>query len=185
MADEFCRIEFKKKDAKHGDIMKMYDKLAKHFVSVGVHKSEGSKVINKSNGKSFTIIQNACIQEFGNSQVVKKTRRFKSPKTGKWFFIKKGTVLTIPPRIFVRVFSVDNEKKKELTKKFKEYLQTYKFAHPVYDNVGKWAKEVMKQRILSNQIKPDNAIMTIEYKGFNHPLYMNGKLVEAIKSEVH
>ena len=43
----------------------------------------------------------------------------------------------------------------------------------------------MKERILLKQVKPKNAPMTVEYKGFNHPLYATGKLGSAIKSEVH
>lgn len=185
VAEEFCKIEFKRKDVQANALKKMYDKLAQHYVSVGIHKAEGSEVVCVSNGKPFTMIQNACIQEFGNTQTVKQTRRFKSPFTGKWFYLKKGTVINIPPRIFVRIFSHDKAKQRELTQVFKQSIELYKFAHPIYENVGDWARLVMKERVLFKQIKPKNASMTIEYKGFNSPLYATGKLASAIKSEVH
>lgn len=183
--DEFCRIEMKRKDVKYGALMKMYDQLAKHSVTVGIHKEDGGKVIGVSNGKPFTLIQNACIQEFGNTQTVQKSRRFKSPFTGKWFYLKKGAVITIPPRVFIRIFSTDKAKQRELTQVFKQSIELYKYAHPIYENVGDWARLVMKERILFKQVKPKNASMTVEYKGFNNPLYATGKLASAIKSEVH
>ena len=43
----------------------------------------------------------------------------------------------------------------------------------------------MKARFLSNEIKPKNAKMTIEYKGSNNPLYLTGRMASSIKSEVH
>lgn len=185
MAEEFCRIELKRKDVQANALKKMYNKLALHYVSVGVHRKEGQEVINIVDGKPYTMIKNACVQEFGATRTIKKSIRFKSPYTGKWFYIKKGTTIRIPARIFIRIFSQNKQLQKELTQTFKESIETYKFAHPIYENVGEYAKLKMKSRIIAKQVKPKNAPMTVEYKGFNHPLVLTGKLMGAITSEVH
>ena len=187
MSKEFCRIEYKKSDVSTKNLKKFFKKLSSHYVSVGVHRAEGQEVVNVSDGKPFTMIENACIQEFGNTQKVEKTRRFKSPFTGKWFYIKAGTIINIPPRVFVRIFTKSKKLQKELTKAFRDIIQNAKYNDPesVYEQLGNFAQIRMKQRVWFKEVKPKNANMTIEYKGFNHPLFMTGKLANAIKSEVH
>ena len=185
MSKEFCTIEYKERDVKSDAVNKMFASLQKHNVTVGVHKAEGSKVISVSNGKPYTMIQNACNQEFGFSQVIEKTRRFKSPYTGKWFYLKKGTVITTPPRVFVRIFSQNAMLRKELTSAFKESIENNKEAEGVYKDVGDYARLKQKSRILNREVKPKNAKMTTLYKGFNQPLVLSGQLMNAITSEVH
>lgn len=182
--NEICKIEYKKGDISSKALEKFYKTLEKHSVTVGIHKEEGSKQVG-NNG--FTLIQNACIQEFGNTQTVQKTRRFKSPMTGKWFTIKKGTELNIPPRVFVRIFN-DKKEKQDLTEAFKNQIRIYHKsgdAEAVYDGVGYLAKWRMRERIMSKKIKPKNAEMTKEYKGSATPLYMTGELYFGIKHKVN
>lgn len=179
-----CRIEIKERDTSSSALKKFYKNLDKHNVTVGIHKEEGAKQVG-NNG--FTLIQNACKQEFGNTQTVQKTRRFKSPLTGKWFTIKKGTELNIPPRVFVRIFN-DKKEKKDLTEAFKNQINVNLEkgdVEAVYDSVGYLAKWRMRERIDSKKIKPKNAEMTKEYKGSNTPLYMTGDLYFGIESKVH
>ena len=185
MAEELCTIEYKPGDVKSEAMQKLFKNLEKHNVTVGIHRAEGEKVINVSNGKPFTMIENACIQEFGDTQTVAKTRRFKSPYTGKWFYLKKGTKITIPPRPFVRVFSYDKKLKKELTGAFKNSIELYDNVNNIYGNVGDFARLTMKGRFLDGSIKPKNRSMTVEYKGYNAPLTLTGKMANSIKSEVH
>ena len=182
--NEFCRIEIKGRNTSSNALKRFYKNLDKHNVTVGIHKEEGSKQVG-NNG--FTLIQNACIQEFGNTQTVEKTRRFRSPMTGKWFTIKKGTELNIPPRIFVRIFN-NKKEKQDLTEAFKNQIGIYQKkgeAKAVYDGVGYLAEWRMRERIDSKKIKPKNAEMTKEYKGSNTPLYMTGELYFGIESKVH
>ena len=73
--NEFCRIEIKGRNTSSNALKRFYKNLDKHNVTVGIHKEEGSKQVG-NNG--FTLIQNACIQEFGNTQTVEKTRRFRN-----------------------------------------------------------------------------------------------------------
>ena len=178
-----CTIEYKKKDTNTDALKKFYKNLDKHFATVGIHRAEGKEIIGKDN---FTLIKNACIQEFGNTQTVEKSRRFKSPYTGKWFYLKAGTVITIPPRVFIRIFT-EKKLQKKLTKELKEIIEQNKFKDPmfVYKQIGDYARLTMKGRFLDNSIKPKNAKMTIEYKGSNSPLYITGRMASAIKSEVH
>ena len=178
-----CTIEYNKKDLNSDALKKFYKNLEKHSVTVGIHREDGKEVIGKNN---FTLIKNACIQEFGNTQIVEKSRRFKSPYTGKWFYLKAGTEITIPPRVFVRIFTEKGLQKK-LTEELKEIIQQNRFkeAKQVYKQIGDFARLKMKSRFLDNSIKPRNAKMTVEYKGSNDPLYITGKLASSIKSEVH
>ena len=186
MNKEMCEISYKKQDISNEALKKFYKSLDKHFTTVGIHRKEGEKVINVHNGKPFTMIKNACIQEFGTTYVVEKTRRFKSPYTGKWFCLKAGTKIHIPPRVFVRIFT-EKKLQKKLTKEIKDIIKqnAYKDARTVYDEIGDYAKLTMKERFFKKQIKPKNSPMTVEYKGFNDPLYLTGQMMNSITSEVH
>lgn len=183
MNAEMCTISYKKQDISTDVLKKFFKGLDKHFATVGIHKAEGAVQIGKDN---FTMIKNACIQEFGATYTVEKSRRFKSPYTGKWFYLKAGTVITIPPRVFIRIFT-DKRLQKELTSEFKQVIQqnVYKKPEEVYKHIGDYARLRMKGRFLDNSIKPKNAKMTIAYKGSNDPLYLTGRMASSIKSEVH
>ena len=183
MGIEYCKIEYKKQDVSTPALKKFFQNLDKHFVTVGIHRAEGAEQIGKD---GFTLIKNACIQEFGNTQIVEKSRRFKSPYTGKWFYLKAGTEITIPPRVFIRIFT-EKRLQNKLTLELKQIIQqnAYKDAKGVYKNLGDYARLTMKSRFLDKSIKPKNAKMTVEYKGSNDPLYLTGRMASAIKSEVH
>lgn len=198
---EICKIEYKKGDISSKALEKFYKNLEKHYVTAGIHKEEGAKVINVSKNKPFTLIKNACVQEFGYTQTVEKARIITSPFTkhiatkGKHkgelipntFYIPEGTELVIPPRPFVRIFN-DKKEKKDLTETFKNQINVHLEkgdAEAVYDGVGYLAKWRMRERIDSKKIKPKNAEMTKEYKGSNTPLYMTGELYFGIESKVH
>ncbi|MBO8430890.1 hypothetical protein IAC76_05835 [Spirochaetes bacterium] len=182
--NQVCTIEYKKGDIATKAAKAFYKNLEKHYVTVGIHREEGAKQVG-NNG--YTLIKNACNQEFGNTQTVEKTRRFKSPYTGKWFYIKKGTQLNIPPRLFIRIFN-SNKIKKELTGVFKNQINANikkENTYQIYDAVGLWGQLKQKERIISNSIKPKNAKMTKVYKGSNTPMYLTGEIFSAIKHEVH
>lgn len=178
-----CTISYKKQDISTNALKKFYKNLDKHNVTVGIHRAEGAVQIGNNN---FTMIKNACIQEFGTTYTIEKSRRFKSPYTGKWFYLKKGTVITIPPRVFIRIFT-DRRLQKELTNNLKQIIQQNMYKNPeeVYKQIGDYARLRMKERFLDNSIKPKNAKMTVEYKGSNDPLYISGRMANSIKSEVH
>lgn len=182
--NQVCTIEYKKGDITTKAAKAFYKNLEKHFVTVGIHREEGAKQVG-NNG--YTLIQNACNQEFGSTQTVEKTRRFKSPYTGKWFYIKKGTQLNIPPRPFVRVLNKKKEKQ-ALTEAFKNQVNVNiksGTAENVYDGIGFIAEWDMKDRITGHKIKPKNSEMTKEYKGSNTPLYLKGDLYSGIRRRVH
>lgn len=183
MNAEMCTISYKKQDISTEALKKFFKSLDKHFVTVGIHKQDGSQVIGKNN---FTLIKNACIQEFGTTYTVEQSRRFKSPYTGKWFYLKAGTEITIPPRVFIRIFT-ERKLQKELTSELKQIIQqnVYKKPEEVYKQLGDYARLRMKGRFIGNEIKPKNAKMTVEYKGSNSPLYLTGRMASSIKSEVH
>lgn len=183
MNAEMCTISYKKQDISTEALKKFFKSLDKHFVTVGIHKQDGSQVIGKNN---FTLIKNACIQEFGTTYTVEQSRRFKSSYTGKWFYLKAGTEITIPPRVFIRIFT-ERKLQKELTSELKRIIQqnVYKKPEEVYKQLGDYARLRMKGRFIGNEIKPKNAKMTVVYKGSNSPLYLTGRMASSIKSEVH
>lgn len=178
-----CTIEYNKKDVSSDALKKFYKNLDKHYTTVGIHRAEGKEVIGKDN---FTLIKNACIQEFGNTWTVPRDIRFKSPYTGEWFTFKQGWEITIPPRVFIRIFT-DKRLQKELTKELKEILNQNKFKDPmvVYKKIGDYARLTMKSRFLTKNEWEKNSKTTIRYKGSNDPLYITGRLASSIKSEVH
>lgn len=179
-----CYIKYEKGEVSSKNLAKFLKNLEKHNTTVGIHKEDGAKVVGKD---GFTLIKNACIQEFGNTQTVQETRRFKSPSTGKWFYLKKGTEIEIPKRPFVRIFNRKSEKD-ILTETFKYYVVKGEKTgdwREVYDKIGQLVELRMKERIAGQEIKPENAEMTKEYKGSSTPLIQHGDLYYAIKHEVH
>ena len=183
MNSKMCTITYKKQDISTNALKKFFKNLDRHYTTIGIHKAEGQQVLNS---EGFTMIKNACLQEFGTTYTIEKSRRFKSPYTGKWFYLKAGTVITIPPRVFIRIFT-DKRLQKELTVKLKQIIQQnmYKSPEEVYKNLGNYARLRMKERFFGNQIKPKNKPMTVAYKGSNDPLYLTGRMASSIKSEVH
>lgn len=178
-----CSITYKKQDISTKALEKFYKSLDRHFATVGIHRAEGAVQIAN---KGYTMIKNACVQEFGTSYTLDTSVSFKSPFTGKWFHLKQGSVITIPPRVFIRIFT-EKRLQQELTSNLKKIIQqnAYKDAEFVYKQIGDYARLRMKERFLNNEIKPKNAPMTIAYKGSNTPLYATGKMASSIKSEVH
>lgn len=193
---EICKIEYKKGDISSKALEKFYKNLDKHYVTVGIHKEEGSK--QYANGR--TVLKNACTQEFGYTQKIKETRRFHSPFTGQWFTFKKGWEIEIPARPFVRIFN-EKKNKQELSKSFKNQIDLYKEQkdgeQKVLEGVGDIARLMMKEKILSHKVKAEwkkgkpegisaysNTKTTQKYKGSNTPLYLTGTLFDSIKSKV-
>ena len=178
-----CTITYNKKDVSTPALKKFFKSLEKHYVTVGIHRAEGSRVIGKNN---FTMIKNACIQEFGNTWTVPRDIKFKSPYTGEWFTFKEGWKITIPPRVFVRIFT-ERSLQKELTGNLKKIIQQNVYKNPeyVYKQIGDYARLKMKERFLSNNNWEKNSKTTIRYKGSNTPLYITGRMANSIKSEVH
>lgn len=178
-----CTISYKKQDISTNALKKFYKNLDKHNVTVGIHRAEGAVQIGNNN---FTMIKNACIQEFGNTWTVPRDIKFKSPYTGEWFTFKQGWKITIPPRVFIRIFT-DKKSQKELTKELKQIIQQNAYKNPelVYKQIGDYARLKMKERFLSNNNWEKNSKTTIRYKGSNTPLYISGRMANSIKSEVH
>ena len=186
MNKEMCEISYRKQDISNEALKKFYKSLDKHFATVGIHKKEGEKVINVHNGKPFTMIKNACIQEFGNTWTVPRDIRFKSPYTGKWFTFKQGWKIIIPPRVFIRIFT-DKRLQKGLTAEIKQVIQQNAYKDPkfVYSEIGDYARLTMKSRFLTKNEWKKNSETTIRYKGSNDPLYLTGQMMNSITSEVH
>lgn len=196
--NSICKIKYKKGEISSKAVAAFLKQLEKHYTTIGIHSDEDAKVV-----------KNACLQEFGNEdnpQIVEKTRHFKSPHTGKWFHIKKGTKLTVPARPFVRILNKKSEKD-IITDLFKYYVAKHEKDgnwKAVYDTIGKYSEMRMKERIASREIKVPirtktnedgetiylnkdgyNAEMTKEYKASSTPLILKGTLYNAIKHEVH
>jgi hypothetical protein len=177
-----CTFQIIKRDTNSKEQKKLLEAISKSYVKVGIQEEEFNKPISKN----FTQGRNAVLQEFGGSQTVEKTRRFMSH--GKWFYLKKGTTIKTPPRVFIRIFSVFTKHRQalqgEMHKMVNIFLSKSKNSNTFWNNIGVFTSNVMKDRIIEGVIEPKNAPMTIEAKGNNNALYDTGSLMKDIKSKV-
>jgi len=182
-----CILTYKKGNISKDDLIKYYKDLEKKSVTVGIHKDKGRREISKG---GFTQVQNACLQEFGGTQTIQKTRRFKSPITDKWFVIKAGTTIITPSRPFIRIFLVDSKCKKQLENILQETIDekikrlNNIAATSTWERVGAWASAMQADMIYDSKTHPQNAPMTQEYKGQDHPLMIDGSLARDIDYKV-
>lgn len=181
---KYATVKIIPRDISIPKLKKRTKELAGYEVKVGINKEEAKRVINKS---GFTQLDNALLQEFGGEQVVAKTRRFKN-SFGKWFYIKAGTVIRTPARVFIRIFSTSHKFRAylqfELLGMFNRYFRQRLGAKELWDKTGIYARDAMRERITLGQVSPQNSDMTVEYKGRNKPLYSGGQLVDDIKHKV-
>ena len=106
----------------------------------------------------------------------------------------KSADISIPARPFVRLYLYPASVLKierEFQKNFDTMIRFHKrlnnsmhAASSTLDNVGRVAKEEMKNKIKNgNTYKPNSAI-TKMIKGFDHPLYNTGEMLNAIDNKV-
>lgn len=156
----------KKGDVDIKDIKSFVKLLANRYVTVGVHKAEGSR---KNSISGTKVIDYACYNEFGH----------------------EGHP---PERSFVRRLAHDNEAKQDIKDKQIEEMKKISKAHykgnkvnlinNLYGEIGKVALKRMTFYIENPSTFIGNAERTVKNKGFDHPLLDTGLLVKSLKAKV-
>lgn len=185
-------LELRKRDVRLKDVPLFYKGLVENKMSIGVHKREGMVVGDGTLPNKANNLEKAYWNEFGTTHVVKKDFRKWARGLGKYIKIKAGTIITIPPRPFVRLYLYDNKIRKitqnynyEISNAFKYGLKQPKTnANEVQKNVAFVAEKEMQETIRGNSTLQPNADFTIDVKGFDYPLFETGKLLNAIKGKV-
>jgi predicted CoA-binding protein len=177
-------VKIIKKDINTRKLKRIASEINKYYAQAGINREEGRRVISKG---GFTQVQNAYLQEFGGEQRVERTRRFMN-NWGKWFYIKAGTIIRIPARIFIRIFTVSHRFREylqfELQEEVNKYFKQKMDAKTFWNKVGIYARDTMKSRIEKGVVTPQNSAMTEEFKGRNKPLYQSGQMTDDIKHKV-
>lgn len=162
-------------------VLKELQKLNLEKITAGIHASDGSQVVSDS---GFKLIDVAVQNEFGNSWTLRKTARFF--KNGKWWAIKKGTMINIPATRFVSRIIEDPNEKRGIIEQFKASLylvlkySNYYTIRDLVKDVGSWMRDRIRAGIDEKMFEP-NAPLTIAIKGFDQRLFEKGTLYNAIK----
>lgn len=182
LQDAYATLKVEKK--KRTVVLKELQKLNLEKITAGIHAADGNQVVSDS---GFKLIDVVVQNEFGNSWTLQKTVRFF--KNGKWWALKKGTMINIPATRFVSRILEDPTEKRNVIDNFKACLhillkygemgEGYTVRDLVKD-VGSWMRDRIRAGIDDKIFEP-NAPLTIAIKGFNQRLFEKGTLYNAIK----
>lgn len=159
-------------------------KLNREEISAGIHKTEGSQVVDE---KGTKLIDIAVQNNYGNEWTMSETVRFK--KNDKWFAIKKGTHIKIPATRFITRILENRSEKEYLITAINSYIaiqlsKANRFGEiRVSDTVrqiGQFMCERIRSYIDDKAFEP-NAPMTVEAKGVDQRLKDKGLLYNSIK----
>ena len=168
-------------------VQQYVENLGKVKATVGVHAED-----SKKDKYGVTTVQKAIWNEFGTNNIAKRDYDF--IKNGKQYFIHRGDNLSIPARPFVRLYVHPKSVlviEREFAKNFDVMLRFHnrltrplKAATTTMDNIGRKAKEEMKNLIKNGNTYKKNSDFTVQIKGFDHPLYETGDLLNSIDSKL-
>ena len=180
MQENYAQLKIDKK--KRTVVLKELQKLNLEQITAGVHAADGKQVVG-DNG--FKLIDVAVQNEYGNSWTMPRTVRFF--KNGKWWTIKKGTLIKIPATKFVSRIIQDPMERRYIVDSFKASLHILlnygKYGYTVKDlikEVGSDMRDAIRRNIDLKIFQP-NAPMTIAIKGFDKRLFEKGTLYNSIK----
>nr|DAS99112.1 MAG TPA: virion morphogenesis protein [Caudoviricetes sp.] len=182
-------IVIKKKNISIKDIKKFYQKLDKYQATAGIHKDDGQKIApyTDTRHKDVKLITKAIWFEFGHKIVATvKDSHFKSYLTGEFFSLKPGKTYIQPPRPLIRMYLTKNWKdvKKSLPQEFKKGISGFKNKpEGIFKKVADAAAFWQRSTIYMDELTPKNSSMTIKYKGFDHPGFMTGQLLDNLKGK--
>lgn len=169
-------------------VQQYVENLGKVKATVGVHAEDST-----TDKYGVTTVKKAIWNEFGVEQWT-APRDYDFIKNGIQYFVIKGQKFKIPARPFVRLYLHPKSIlviEREFAKNFDVMLrfhnrltQPLKAATTTMDNVGRKAKDEMKNLIKNGSTYKKNSAFTIEIKGFDHPLYETGDLLNSIDSKI-
>ena len=180
MRENYAQLKIDKK--KRTVVLKELQKLNLEQITAGVHVADGKQVVGYN---GFKLIDVAVQNEYGNSWTMPRTVRFF--KNGKWWTIKKGTLIKIPATKFVSRIIQDPMERRNIIDSFKASLHILlnygKYGYTVKDlikEVGSDMRDAIRRNIDLKIFQP-NAPMTIAIKGFDKRLFEKGTLYNSIK----
>ena len=180
LQDAYATLKVEKK--KRTVVLKELQKLNLEQITAGIHAADGKQVVG-DNG--FKLIDVAVQNEYGNSWTMPRTVRFF--KNGKWWTIKKRTLIKIPATKFVSRIIQDPMERRNIVDSFKASLHILlnygKYGYTVKDlikEVGSDMRDAIRRNIDLKIFQP-NAPMTIAIKGFDKRLFEKGTLYNSIK----
>ena len=165
---------------------KQLKEIGTERITAGIHKEQGSQMV----GKNTRLIDIAVQNEYGNEWIEPRTVRFQ--KNGKWYCIKKDTLIKIPATRFVGRLLTDKHERDLI--KLEVFNQIYMMnaswngfdntkkitANTIPRHIGKFLVERIKNGI-DRKIFDANSEMTIDIKGFDKRLYETGTLYDSLK----
>lgn len=170
--------------SKRTALLKELRKLDREEITAGIHKAEGNKQIND---KGVKLIDIAVQNNYGNEWTMPRTVRFQ--KNGKWFVIKKDTLIKIPATRFVTRL-IENQNERSMLFDYVKAMLHIQFSNAnrfseikikdTVKDIGVYMRDRIKSYIDDKIFEP-NAPMTIEVKGFDQSLKEKGRLYNAIK----
>ena len=200
--DKFCKVVVKRNDLK--GLMKKLSLLQMYYLTVGIHTNEGRRISNSRTKSKSNIAKVAHIMESGATYTQSKTVRIPSAqsvgnplisdKFENFVTILKGTLITIPQRIFISLNKLPFvwNKVQAYSESLLNTLMSQNMgtgnASKYYDNMGKRLQMDMMERIGitgTTFYHAPNSPTTIKIKGFNHPLFDTGKMLNSIKWKRH
>lgn len=182
-------FEVKKKNLSIKEARKFFENLDKYKATAGIHKEDGQKLApyTDTRHKDVKLIKKAIWFEFGHKIVATmKDSHFKSYLTGEVFSLKPGKTYIQPPRPLIRMYLTKNWKdvKKSLPQEFKKGISGFKNKpETIFKQVADTAAFWQRSTIGLNELTPENSSMTIKYKGFDHPGFMTGQLLDNLKGK--
>ena len=178
-----------KKGISKENLIAFFKNLNNKSITVGIHADKGQKVLQK-----------AYYNEFGTNHIAKRNYDF--IKNGKQYIIQKGDNLSIPARPFVRLHlykdikdTINLEFSTQIdVEKHKQLRSPKESSKRIFRGVGEESVVLMRNKIANGGFnksqnrtgkdQENNSSMTVEIKGFNHPLIETGELISSISYEV-
>ena len=173
-------LEFRKRDVRLKDVPLFYKELMENKVSVGVHKEQGQENLQK-----------ALWNEFGSYYTLQRNVR-KRLANGKYITLSDGSKILTPARPFLRLTLKSGNMQlikecfeNKINQNIRGGLHAPKTsANNVLREVGEGGQVAQWSNMEEWTQRLPNAQLTIDIKGFDHPLVRTGKLFNAIKYKI-
>lgn len=173
-------LEFKRRDVRLKDVPLFYTELMQNKVSVGVHREQGQENLQK-----------ALWNEFGSYYTLQRNVR-KRLANGHYVTLKAGSKILTPARPFLRLTLKPSNMQliqecyeHKINESIRGGLHAPKAsASGVLKEVGEGGQVAQWSNMEEWKERLPNAQLTIDIKGFDHPLFKTGKLFNAIKYKI-
>lgn len=189
MAKQFIEIQIKHPKKGLKQFIRKLMMLNMYNVTVGIHKNEGRRRANTRTNSKSNIAKVASILEAGADYIQSKTIVIKGDNLEK-YIIPEGTHIHIPSRLFLSIHKISeafNSLKTFCNGIVQEFVlrnRSVGSAKTFWEQLGREAQRQQKLQITGSYTER-NSTLTELIKGFNHPLFDTGKLLESIKYKVN